>query len=62
MFKKLLGIVKNRAKVGAVTFLLDLMIGILTEWQRSSRDGNLDDSVNKKLNETNLYNNKNPFL
>lgn len=46
MLKNLLLIMKNRAKIGAVNFLLELTIGVLTEWQRSNRAGSLDVGAN----------------
>lgn len=49
MIKALLEIMKNRAKVGAVNFGLELLIGILSEWQRANREGNLDFNVKKDV-------------
>lgn len=42
MVKKLIEILKNRAKVGGINFLLELTIGVLSEWQRANKAGNLD--------------------
>lgn len=48
MWDVLKQIVKNRAKVGMVNFLLEMTIGILTEWQRSNASGNLDFNQKKQ--------------
>jgi hypothetical protein len=40
---------KNRAKIGAVNFILEMVIGILTEWQRANREGTLDFNVKKDV-------------
>lgn len=61
MVKNLLEILKNRVKVAGVAFLLEITVGVLSEWQRSSAIGELDaqlkrrsgmdsDELDKKLN------------
>lgn len=56
MFKVLLEILKNRSKVGLINFLLELTVGVLSEWQRSNQNGHLDKlkqvSPMEKFNET----------
>lgn len=49
--KKLLEILKNRAKVGGISFLLELTVGVLSEWQRQSTLGALDADLKKQQNQ-----------
>lgn len=54
--KKLLEILKNRAKVGGITFLLELTVGVLSEWQRQSTLGALDADLKRQENQNQLRN------
>lgn len=49
--KKLLEILKNRAKVGGISFLLELTVGVLSEWQRQSTLGALDADLKRQQNQ-----------
>lgn len=49
MFRKLLEILKNRAKIGGVNFLLEMIIGVLAEWQNANRAGTLDFNQKKDV-------------
>lgn len=62
MFEVLKQVIKNRAKIGAVNFLLELVIGILTEYQRANSEGKLDFQVKKditnQVNQNQMNNNE----
>lgn len=59
MLKHLLEILKNRAKVGGINFLLEMTIGILTEWQRANQAGTFDAHRQKSPFTEDLNNNNN---
>lgn len=42
-------VAKNRAKIGAVNFFLEMAIGMLSEFQRKNREGQLDFNVKKDV-------------
>lgn len=52
MLQTLKRIFINRAKIGGVNFILEIVIGVLSEWQRSNRDGNLDFNAKKNVFDT----------
>lgn len=47
MISRLKEILKNRIKVAGVAFLLEITVGVLSEWQRSSAIGELDSRLRK---------------
>ena len=51
MLKQLLEIFKNRVTVGGINFLLELLVGVFTEWQRTNRAGGLDAQAFRKKQE-----------
>lgn len=63
MFKTLLKILVNRAKVGLANFLLEILIGTLTEFQRSNARGDFDLNFQSKQDayESNFNNPLNIF-
>lgn len=42
MFKKLLTIILNRSKVGALEYVMNILIGTLHEFQRANSQGEYD--------------------
>lgn len=54
MFKTFVTILKNRTKIAGVSFLLDIAVGVLDEWQRSAAKGDLDNILRDRDGGVNL--------
>lgn len=50
MFKKIIDIIGNRAKVGLVEYIMQICISALHEYQRSSQSGEFD--LNRQAQES----------